>query len=49
MNILFEEIFSMERREIVRYYKNKKIKRSISLNLCNIINNINKKKQITKK
>ena len=43
MNKLFEEIFSMKRREIVRYYKNKKMKRSISLNLYNINNNINRK------
>ena len=39
MSKLFEEISSVERREIIRYYKSKKMKRSYSLNICNIMNN----------
>ena len=38
MNKLFEEISSVERREIIRYYK-KQMKRSYSVNICHVINN----------
>ena len=39
MNKLFEEISSVERREIVRYYKNKKMKRSIKFENFSNFNN----------